>query len=345
MQLPLVVKSLRHRAAAGSVSRYILLPEYSDIRVLSAARTITDLNIAKVGFTGDRDKILRTAQSFKIDISGTSILSSSDQNIVEIASRRLMERLAGKEDLSMEQARARVMASDLDFANLLVSADVADGVVSGSIATTAAVARSAIHCVGLGKSSETASSFFVMAKDDKWKILADCGFVVDPTVEQLACIAGTTGRSTKALLGVEPIVAMLSFSTKGSAKHANVDKVRQAAELAKARYPDIIIDGELQGDAALVPDIYRTKASGSPVKGMANVLVFPDLQAGNIAYKLLERMGGWQALGPVFQGFSKPTNDLSRGCSDEDIVNAVAITALQASDTAVARSSNLGELI
>ena len=184
-----------------------------------------------------------------------------------------------------------------------------------------------------------------MAKEDKWKILADCGFIVDPTVEQLSCMAGTTACSTRALLGVDPIVAMLSFSTRGSASHPHVDKVRQAMELARLKNPGLIIDGEMQADAALDPEVCESKAPGSVVGGKANVLIFPDLQSGNIAYKLLQRLGGYEAIGPILQGFARPTNDLSRGCSDEDIVNAVAVAALQANDTAPTRSSDLGEVL
>ena len=339
MPIPLIVRNLRHRAASSKIKRTILLPEYTDPRVILAARKIVDLGIAKIGIPGDRERILQHAEAVNVSLAGITIMDSKDPEIVDLAAAKLVERRAGKEVLSMDDARKRVLSSHLDFANLIASADGADGVVSGSLATTASVARSAIQCVGLGPSNKTASSFFVMAKEDKWKILADCGFNIEPSVEQLSCIAGTTARSTRALLGVEPIVAMLSFSTKGSAKHANVDKVREATELVMHKHPELVIDGELQADAALVPEISATKSPGSPVKGQANVLIFPDLQAGNIAYKLLERLGGWQAVGPMFQGFAKPTNDLSRGCSDEDIVSAVAITALQAGD---APSTHLG---
>lgn len=331
MAAPQVLSSLRHRAASLNAKRLILLPEFSDLRVLSAARKATDLSLAKIGIPGDRDVILKHAEALGVDLSGVTILDSANAETLDQAAAKLVERRKRKESLSMAEARARVLGNNIDFANLLISSDLADGVVSGSIATTAAVVRSAIQCVGLGKKSKTASSFFIMAKDDKWKVLADCGFIMEPSSEQLACIASTTARSTRALLGVEPVVAMLSFSTRGSASHPNVDKVRKALEICKADYPELIIDGEMQADAALVPEICESKAPGSPVKGSANVLVFPDLQAGNIGYKLLERLGGWTALGPLLQGFAKPTNDLSRGCSVEDIIHSIAITALQGS--------------
>ena len=329
MAAPQVLSSLRHRAACLNAKRFILLPEFSDLRVLSAARKATDLSLAKIGIPGDRDVILKHAAAFGVDLSGVTILDSANAETLDLAAAKLVERRKRKESLSMAEARSRVLGNNIDFANLLISSDLADGVVSGSIATTAAVVRSAIQCVGLGEKSKTASSFFIMAKDDKWKVLADCGFIMEPSSEQLACIASTTARSTRALLGVEPVVAMLSFSTKGSASHPNVDKVRKALEICKADYPELIIDGEMQADAALVPEICESKAPGSPVKGSANVLVFPDLQSGNIGYKLLERLGGWTALGPLLQGFAKPANDLSRGCSVEDIIHSIAITALQ----------------
>jgi phosphate acetyltransferase len=345
MSHSVVVQNLRHRAAANAARRFILLPEFSDPRVLCAARKVTDSHIAKIGIPGKRDDILRAADHHQVDLRGVSIIDTTRDDVVDIAARRLIERRKGKEDLSMEEARNRVSGNSLDLSNLLVSSDAADGMVAGSLATSAEVARSAIKCMGLGKNNKTASSFFVMSKENKWKILADCGFIVDPTVEQLACIAGTTARSTRALLGVDPMVAMLSFSTRGSANHPNVDKMREATKLAKETYPEFTIDGEIQGDAALVPEVSFKKSPDSPLKGTANVLIFPDLQAGNIAYKLLERLGGWEAIGPIMQGFYRPTNDLSRGCSDEDIVSTVAITVLQSNETAVLRSSDIGDII
>ena len=327
----MILEKIRQKAASDL--QHIILPEGEDVRTVHAAAICARENIAKITLLG-RDEIVRQlAKDINVNLNGVDILNHRTSNNFEKMAR-LYHELRRSKGVTLEESE-QIVKDSLFYGNLMVHSGLADGSVAGAVNSTANVVRSALHCVGAREGFKTVSSFFLMVVPDKQfghegaMIYADCGVLIDPDATQLAEIAIASADSCRALIGVEPKVAMLSFSTKGSAKHKLIDKVIEATKTIKARIPELEIDGELQADAALIPSVAAKKAAGSSVAGKANVLIFPDLNAGNIAYKLTERLTGGTAIGPILQGLDKPCNDLSRGCEVEDIVNAVAITAVQ----------------
>ncbi len=311
---------------AKNLKKTIVLPESQDERVLKAAEILTKEKIASVITLGKEDTIRNDAQKLDIDLTGVRIIDPSLSDKLSDFTN-IYFNLRKHKGIKIEQARETI-ARDLFFGAMMVREKMADGSVAGSTASTADVMRAGIQCIGIPKGISIVSSFFLMIFPDKTFSFADCAVVPNPDAKQLADIAISTADNHRKLTEQEPFVAMLSFSTKGSAQHEDVDKVIEATKIVKEKRPDIKVDGELQFDAAVIKSIGQRKAPGSSVAGKANVLIFPDLDAGNIGYKIAQRLGGAEAIGPLVQGLNKPCFDLSRGCSVDDIVNTAAICVL-----------------
>ncbi len=321
------------KAKAASLHKTIVLCEGEDSRVVRAAQDATKEGVAKIVLLGDIDEI--KSKNPDIDLTGVEVINPLTSDKLPAYNEKLCQLRASK-GMTPEQA-AELLKDGTYFGAMMLKMGDVDGLVSGACHSTANTLRPGLQIIKTAPSYSAVSSFNLMICPpqgnqycpDGLVVFADCGLNPTYTAEGLADCAIATAKSAAAICGIVPRVAMLSFSSKGSARHDNVTLVQQATAIAKEKAPDILIDGELQFDAAIVPSVGEMKAKGSQVAGHANVFIFPDLQAGNIGYKIAERLGGFMAVGPICQGFAKPLNDLSRGCKSDDIVAAVAITAIQ----------------
>jgi len=320
---------------AKSQLKTIVLPESLEPRTLKATHQILAEGLAKVVLVGDKAAIEAAAAENNACICAAIIVDPAAYEQFDSLVDKLYE-LRKAKGMTQEEAAKQLRENPLVMGCMLVKSGIADGMVAGAVYSTADVLRPSLQILKTAPGVSLVSSFFMMVVpnceygNNGVFLFSDCGLVQNPNAEELAAIAQSSAESYRALMGEEPVVALLSHSTKGSAKHADVDKVVEAARILKEKAPGLKADGEFQLDAAIVPSIGASKAPGNDVAGKANVLIFPDLDAGNIAYKLVERLAKAEAYGPVTQGIAKPVNDLSRGCSAEDIVGVVAITAVQA---------------
>lgn len=314
----------------------IVLPEGTEPRTLTAANRIIGDGLAEIILIGNKADITSMASELKLtNIEKATIVDPADEKVIDKYAPLFYE-LRKKKGISMDEARLTTH-NPLYLGCLMVKAGDADGQVAGAMNTTGNVLRAAFQVIKTQPGIDVVSGAFLMLlpKDlpygtDGLMVFADCAVVPDPDARQLAQIAVSAAQTARDIAGITPYVAMLSFSTKGSAKHERVDKVIEATKIAKRMDPNLIIDGELQSDAAIVPGVAQTKCPDSPLSGRANVLVFPSLEVGNIAYKLVQRLGGVQAVGPLLQGLAAPVNDLSRGCFPEDIYKTIIMTCNQA---------------
>jgi phosphate acetyltransferase len=318
---------------AKQYKKTIVLPETSDRRTLEAAAKVLAEGIANLVLVGNKEQIEKDANG--LDLSKATIIDPLNTDKLPAYIDLLVEVRKSK-GMTPEQAKDLLIKDSLTFGVTMVKAGDADGMVAGAINATANVLRPSLQILKTAPGTKLVSAFFLMIVpnceygENGTFIFSDAGLNQNPNAEELAAIAGSSAKSFELLVEKEPVVAMLSHSTKGSAKHADVDKVVEATRIANELYPDVKIEGELQADAAFVPSVAAQKAPNSDIAGRANVLIFPDLDAGNIGYKLVQRLAKAEAYGPITQGIAKPVNDLSRGCNADDIVGVVAITALQA---------------